>query len=86
MANVRTTEARNESHSQNLRSLQQSIIMTNADSDILDDLFHGCAFRAFVEEAVESGRLPCVEQTKYRAYQHYEESLAAANARKLRKS
>ncbi|MCA9048098.1 MAG: hypothetical protein KDA89_05185 [Planctomycetaceae bacterium] len=58
--------------------------MTAADSDILDDLFHSCAFRAFVEVAIESGRLPCVERTKYRAYQHYETDLAAKNAGKNR--
>ena len=28
--------------------------------DIMDDLFHGCAFAAFVEEAAEAGASPCI--------------------------
>jgi|GEM_PF-3054498 len=44
--------------------------------DILDDLFHGCAFAAFVEEAVACQGLPCEEKTRRRAFRLYGEALA----------
>ena len=44
--------------------------------DILDDLFHGCAFAAFVEQATAGQGPPCPEMTRRRAYQLYEEALA----------
>ena len=45
----------------------------SVDADIFDDLFHNCAWRAYLEIAQETGRWPpdC-ELTKRRANQHYE--------------
>ena len=50
--------------------------------DMLDDLFHGCAFAAFVEEAVKAGGPPCEEKTRRRAYQLFEDALAEKNAQR----
>lgn len=50
---------------------------TAAAGDELDDLFHGCAFAAFVEQAVELGAWPSSEATRRRAYQLYEQALAS---------
>ena len=47
--------------------------------EFLDNLFLGCAFKAFVEEACESNGPPCQLRTRQRAYQLYEESLAEKN-------
>jgi len=52
-----------------------------SDDDILDDLFHGCAFAAFVEQAIAEGGPPDQEVTRRRAYCYYEEALAAKNRR-----
>lgn len=49
---------------------------------MLDDLFHGAAFAAFVTEAIESGKAPCPTATKYRAYAFYEAGLAEKNKQK----
>lgn len=49
------------------------------DNEILDDLFHGCAFAAFVEQAAIEGGWPDPEATRIRAYRHYEQALAARN-------
>lgn len=46
---------------------------------ILDDLFHGCAFAAFVEQAIEQKGPPDVEATRRRAFGYYEEELARKN-------
>lgn len=43
---------------------------------ILDDLFHGCAFAAFVEQAMAEGGWPGPDATRNRAYRHYEQALA----------
>lgn len=52
--------------------------MSDAQTDdILDDLFHGCAFAAFVEQAALTGGSPCPEATRRLAYRYYEEALAA---------
>ena len=53
--------------------------MTDLES-ILDDLFHGVAFKAFVEEALLTGGPPCPERTRQRAYRYYEDELARRNA------
>ena len=50
--------------------------MTESLDDILDDLFHGCAFAAFVEQAAITGGSPCPEATRRLAYRYYEEALA----------
>ena len=50
------------------------------DDDILDDRFHFCALKAYLETATAQRGEPCPETTRKRAYQLYEESLAAKNA------
>jgi hypothetical protein len=52
--------------------------MTSPQDEFWDDLFHGCAVAAYVDQAVEEGRWPPdAEATKRRAYRYYEEALAA---------
>ncbi len=46
------------------------------DEDIFDDLFHGCALAAFVEQGHLQKAWPDREQTRRRAFQLYEERLA----------
>lgn len=53
--------------------------MTADLDDILDDLFHGCAFAAFVEQSIAQGGPPDREATRLRAYRYYEEALAEKN-------
>jgi hypothetical protein len=48
--------------------------------DILDDLFHGCAFQAYLEIRQETGQWPPdSELTRRRAYRLYEDALAERN-------
>lgn len=47
--------------------------------DILDDLFHGCAFAAFVELSIGRKGPPDMEATRERAFCYYEEELARRN-------
>ncbi|MFN8709713.1 MAG: hypothetical protein ACK526_13560 [Planctomyces sp.] len=47
----------------------------------MEDMFLGCAFAAFVEEAAKANGLPCPEATRQRAYRYYEEQLAAKQSR-----
>jgi hypothetical protein len=49
--------------------------MTDCD-DLFDDLFHGCAFAAYVELAVSAGGPPDSEATRRLAYRYYEAELA----------
>lgn len=51
--------------------------MTDSRHSILDDLFHGCAFAAFVEQAVTPRTWPDPESTRLLAFRYYEEALAA---------
>ncbi len=51
--------------------------------EILDDLFHGAAFAAFLEEAALVQGSPCPNKTRERAYRYYEEALAFKNAQKV---
>lgn len=51
--------------------------MTDALHALLDDLFHGCAFAAYVELAAVTGGVPDVEATRRLAFRYYEEALAA---------
>ena len=53
--------------------------MNNDPFDILDDLFLGCALRAFLEVAVEHKEMPDSEVTRRRAFNLYEEALRAKN-------
>jgi hypothetical protein len=46
------------------------------DPEIFDDLFHGCAFRAFIDEARAVQGSPDSEATRRRAYRYYEEAMA----------
>lgn len=55
--------------------------MTELDH-ILDNLFHGAAFAAFVEGAGLAKCLPCPIKTRQRAYRYYEEALAEKNAKR----
>ncbi|MFZ1935278.1 MAG: hypothetical protein WCB27_08495 [Thermoguttaceae bacterium] len=55
--------------------------MTATDDDILDDLFHGCAFAAFIDQAREHGWPPDMEATRRRAFSYYEQELALKNRR-----
>ncbi len=48
--------------------------------DILDDLFHGCAFAAFIDQAIEQRGPPDIEATRRRAFDYFEEELAERNA------
>ena len=50
--------------------------MTEIPDDILDDLFHGCAFAAYVELAVQCGGVPDEAATRRLAYRYYEVALA----------
>ena len=52
------------------------------DEDIFGSIFHGCAFAAFVEQAIAQGGPPDREATRLRAYRYYEEALAENNARR----
>jgi hypothetical protein len=56
--------------------------MTTDLDDMLDDLFHGCAFAAFVEQAIAQGGPPDMEATKRRAFHLYEEALASKTAQR----
>jgi hypothetical protein len=49
------------------------------DEDILDDLFHGCAFAAYMAQ-VEQGPPDC-EATRRRAFRYYEDALAEKQAK-----
>jgi hypothetical protein len=51
--------------------------MTTEADDVLDDLFHGCALRAYLEVWAQTGQFPpdC-EATKNRANRLYEDALA----------
>jgi hypothetical protein len=54
------------------------------DDDILDDLFHGCAFAAFVDQAAAERGWPDPEATRRRAFRYYEDELARKNQQKNR--
>lgn len=49
--------------------------------NVLDDLFHGCAVAAFLEEAHARQSWPDAESTRRKAYQLYEQALAEKNGR-----
>jgi hypothetical protein len=52
----------------------------NYVSDILDDIFHGCAWAAYVDQMREEQHWPPdMEATKRRAIRYYEEELAKKN-------
>ncbi len=49
--------------------------MTDAD-DIWDDLFHGCAWAAYIDQAHAEQGPPNSETTRRRAFRYYEDELA----------
>jgi hypothetical protein len=53
---------------------------SDVDDELWDDLFHGCAFAAFVELALEHRTWPTPEAARRLAYQHYESALAAKHS------
>jgi hypothetical protein len=55
-----------------------------ADDEFWDDLFHGCAWAAFLDEAAAEGGWPDQEATRRRAYRYYEDALAEKNGRDQR--
>ena len=46
---------------------------------MLDDLFHGCALAAYLDQAEAEQGWPSNEATRQRAYRYYEDALAAKN-------
>ena len=54
--------------------------MTTLDPEIFDDLFHGCAWVAFLEQVALQQGTPCPEQTRRRAYRLYEKALTEKEA------
>jgi hypothetical protein len=52
------------------------------DDEIWDDIFHGCAFQAYLEQAAIEQGPPDSEGTRRRAYRLYEEALAEKNRAK----
>ncbi len=52
-----------------------------AAHDIWDDLFHGVAFAAFIEQAIIEQAPPNPEATRQRAFRYYEQALAEKHRR-----
>jgi len=46
------------------------------DDPLFDDLFHGCAFAAYIELAIQCGGVPDQHTTRQLAYRYYEAELA----------
>jgi hypothetical protein len=53
--------------------------MTSDSDEILDGLFHSCAFAAFLDQAYAQQGWPEIEATRRRAYAYYEQELAVKN-------
>lgn len=51
----------------------------NRAFDPLDDLFHGCALAAYLQQAALEQAPPSTEPTKHLAYRLYESALAEKN-------
>src|ERR1700681_2011545 len=51
------------------------------NDDILDDVFHGCAWAAYLDQAHTEQGPPGAEATRQRAFRYYEEALAEKNGR-----
>ncbi len=49
------------------------------DDDFFDDLFHGCAWAAYRDQAHAERDRPNSEATRRRAFRYYEEELARKN-------
>lgn len=55
--------------------------MSNDPDEILDGLFHACAFAAFLDQAHAERGWPDPEATRRRAFDYYEQELAIKNGR-----
>lgn len=55
--------------------------MSDNLDEILDDLFHACAFAAFLDQARAQQGWPDSNATRRRAYKLYEQALAEKNSR-----
>jgi hypothetical protein len=55
-----------------------------SDDDILDSVWHGCAWAAYLDQAREQQGSPDSVATRQRAYAYYEQALAEKNRRKSR--
>jgi hypothetical protein len=59
----------------------------SADDDLWDDLFHGCAWVAYLEILRQTGQFPPdSEATRRLAYRYYEDALAEKNGRLRRRN
>lgn len=56
--------------------------MTADHDEILDSVWHACAWAAYLDQAREQQGPPDSEATKRRAYRYYEEALAEQNMEK----
>jgi hypothetical protein len=70
----------------------QETTMTHESSsadhdDILDSIWHGCAWAAYLDQMAEERHWPPdSEATRRRAYAYYDEALAEKNAKKVGRS
>jgi len=60
--------------------------MTPDHDDILDSLFHGCAWAAYLDQAAEERGWPSCEGTRRRAFDYFEQALREKNRRRTRNS
>jgi len=60
--------------------------MTADHDDILDSLFHGCAWAAYLDQAAEERGWPSREGTRRRAFDYFEQALREKNQRRTRNS
>ena len=60
--------------------------MHDRDDEIWDNVFHVCAFRAYMEQAIEQGGSPDMELTRLRADRLYEDALAEKNRQRNRRA
>jgi hypothetical protein len=51
------------------------------DDSLWEDIFHGCAWVAYIDEARLQHGWPDAESVRRRAFAYYEEELAVKNAR-----
>jgi hypothetical protein len=51
------------------------------DDPMWDDVFHGCAWVAYIDQAQQERGWPDSEATRRRAFAYYEEELAMKNDR-----
>lgn len=49
------------------------------EDDVWDDLFHGCAWAAYIDQAHAEQGWPDMEATRRRAFRYYEDELARKN-------